>query len=326
VTPTAAAAVDAIRRGWAPIPAPAGEKAPRIPGWGNLRLTLADVPGYFSNNENIGIILGAASGGLVDIDLDCQEAIEIADLYLPATQAEFGRTTKLRSHRLFISSGVTKETFADPLDGAMLLELRSDGRDSGHHQTIFPPSIHPSGEQITWVGDVIAPAVFDASKLRMRAAWLAAGCLVMRYISPTAARTPAPDLLRLLWEFDHDLARPAYAWTKQAPPDATRNRRPHRTWAQRDLNLAEIVKSIPNNCDWEDWNRIGLAIFATSGGSEEGFVIFDDWSAKSAKYNPYHTANKWAAFRRCPPTRIGAGTLVHLTRQAGWRPSRTARQ
>ena len=50
------------------MPIPLGAKAPRIPNWPALRLTERDLPTHFSNGGNIGLILGAASGGLVDID------------------------------------------------------------------------------------------------------------------------------------------------------------------------------------------------------------------------------------------------------------------
>jgi hypothetical protein len=319
--------LDYCRRGWRVVPIPRGEKGPKLPEWGKLHLSPADLPRYFGNSENVGIILGPKSGSLVDVDLDCSEALEIADLYLPVTQAVFGRPSKPRSHRLFIAVNVIHEAFADPIDGTTLLELRGEGRDGGCHQTVFPPSIHPSGEQIAWVGDIVSPTAIAAAPLRLATAWLAVGCLVMRYVSPHAARHPAPDLPKILWEFDHTLGRAAYQWIGQPAPDAPKRQlRPQREWSRRDLDLAEIVHAIPNNGSWEDWNRIGLAIYASSGGSEDGGVVFDDWSAKSPKYNPYNTSDKWAAFHRCPPTRIGMGTLVHLAREAGWRPSEKARR
>jgi len=314
------------RRGWRVVPTPLREKAPQLREWGKLRVTLDDIPRYFGNGANVGVILGSKSGWLVDIDLDCTEALDIADLYLPVTRAEFGRQSKPRSHRLFIAVGATHEAFADPLDGATLLELRSEGRDGGCHQTIFPPSIHPSGERIEWCGDIIAPTAIAATALRLGVAWLAIGCLVMRYASPHAARNPEPDLPKILWEFDHTLGSTAYRWLGQPTPDAARRElRPQRDWSRRDLDLAEIVNAIPNNCDWENWNKIGMAIYAASNGSHDGAIIFDDWSAKSSKYNPYNTTAKWAAYRRCPPTRISMGTLVHLARQNGWRRSEKAR-
>src|SRR5262249_45527976 len=159
----------------------------------------------------------------------------------------------------------------------------------GAHLTLVPPSI-AGGEQRVWHGDAIDPAVIDAKVLRQRIAWLATGCLIARYVSPAAARIPAPDFPRLLWEFDHDLARPAYDLLGRLPPDAPR-RYPRRYAEQdpRDLDLAEIVHAIPNNYDWHGWNDIGLAIFAAARDGGDGFVIFDDFSAKSPAYNPNET-------------------------------------
>jgi Primase C terminal 2 (PriCT-2)/Bifunctional DNA primase/polymerase, N-terminal len=314
-----------VQRGWQPVPIPSGEKGPKLPGWGKLRLGIDDLPRHFGNNCNVGIILGPPSGELVDIDLDCSEAIDLADLYLPPTGAEFGRKSKPRSHRLYVAPGAVHEAFADPLDGTTLLELRAAGRDGGCHQTVFPPSVHPSGEAIGWSSDIIAPVVIETTPLRTVSAYLAMGCLIMRYISPTAARKPALDFPKLLWEFDHDLGRPAYRWLGEPDPDAPRRTpKPRSQQSRQELDLAEVVHAIPNDCSWEDWNRIGLAIFAASGGSGQGGVIFDDWSEKSSKYDPYVTAARWDHYRKYPPGRIGMGTLVYLARQAGWRPSRAS--
>jgi hypothetical protein len=310
-----------VARGWRVVPIPRGEKGPKLTGWGKLRLTFKDLPRYFNDNSNIGIILGPPSQELIDIDLDCPEAIVLADRYLPQTGAEFGRASKPRSHRLYIACGAIHEPFADPIDGSTLLELRAAGSDGGCHQTVFPPSVHPSGESIEWTSEIIAPSVADAAKLRRRCAWLAIGCLVRKYVSEHASERPAPDLPALLWEFDHDLGRPACRWLGAPDPDAPK---PPPRYSRPELDLAEIVHAIPNGCGWEEWNRVGLAIYAASGGSAAGGIIFDDWSAKSSKYNPYTTADRWNHYRRCPPSRIGKGTLVHLARQAGWRPTRAS--
>jgi hypothetical protein len=45
----------------------------------------------------------------------------------------------------------------------------------------------------------------------------------------------------------------------------------------RDIAAAMAV--IPNDgVDWEAWNNTGMAIYRATGGSDEGFRIFDDWS------------------------------------------------
>jgi hypothetical protein len=305
------------------VPVPLGEKVPNFAGWPDFNVDTAQVERQFAG-KNVAMQVGAKSGGHVDIDLDCFESIQLADLYLPVTDAEFGRASKPRSHRLFIAPGAIFEAFADPASGEMLLELRADGRTGGAHLTLLPPSV-TGGELRSWHGDTIAAAVVSAAALRLAAAWLAIGCLVMRYVSEHAARRPGPNLPQLLWEFDHELGRTACRWLGRPDPDAP-ERYPRRQseLSRRDLSLAEIVAAIPNNCSWEDWNRIGLAIYAASGGSGDGFIVFDDFSAKSPKYNPHEVQKRWFNYRRSPPSRIGMGTLARLARQAGWRPRGTA--
>ena len=86
-----------------------------------------------------------------------------------------------------------------------------------------------------------------------------------------------------------------------------------------ELRLEEVVAAIPNDgLSWDEWNRIGLAVFAASGGSDEGYIAFDAFSARSAKYDQYKTKARWQHYYRSPPSRIGVGTLVHLARQNGW--------
>ena len=67
--------------------------------WQNLRLTEADVPTCFNGVGNVGVILGKASDGLTDCDLDCREAVELAPKVLPET----GTVDGLASPDLIIS-------------------------------------------------------------------------------------------------------------------------------------------------------------------------------------------------------------------------------
>ena len=101
------------------------------------------------------------------------------------------------SHRLYIAPGAAYEAFADPLRERKntLLELRAPGCGGGVHQTLIPPSV-ADGERREWCGDVIAPAVVDASALRTACAWLAIASLIRRYVSKSASERPGPDLPR----------------------------------------------------------------------------------------------------------------------------------
>src|ERR1700719_1669357 len=266
-----AAVAEYQRRGWALVPIFAGAKRPVIKEWQNRRYSAAD----FRPGGNVAGILGVRSGSLVDIDLDCAEALALADLYLPATGAEFGRASRPRSHRLYIAPGA-----------------------------------------------VFGPPALEPRVLLRRLAWLAVGCLVMRYISASTAQRPGPDLARLLWEWDRDLGLAAYRWLGQPDPDAPqRCLRLRRELSQRDLDLSEIVAAIPNDCGWEEWNRIGMAIAAASGCSGEGFILWDKFSAQAPQYDPAKVKERWRNYRRSPPSRTGIGKLAALAHTAGWRPA-----
>jgi hypothetical protein len=72
------AAAALIRRGVAVIPVPAGEKNPGRTGWEALRITEEEIPGYWTNGQNVGLLCGKPSGDRVDVDLDPDEAVQIA--------------------------------------------------------------------------------------------------------------------------------------------------------------------------------------------------------------------------------------------------------
>jgi AAA domain/Bifunctional DNA primase/polymerase, N-terminal len=180
-----------------------------LSGWQSLRITADDLAIYFNGQpQNIGVLLGEASGGLVDVDLDCDAAVLLAPYFLPPTGATFGRDSKRRSHWLYFASIATKK-FRDPLvekqdategDKAMLVELRSTGA-----QTVFPGSTHQSGEAITW-DDSGDPARSEARELESAAARLAAASLLARYwprgSRNDAANALAGGLLRAGWPED----------------------------------------------------------------------------------------------------------------------------
>jgi len=138
---------------WCPIPIPEGRKGPILTDWPNFKLK----DGYRWKDPGVGIILGAKSGGLVDADLDAPEALEFAPLVLPKTPFIFGRDSSWRSHylyRIIDLKGKQPLALKDPEIGDVLIELRLSHQKNGEfraQQTLFPPSIHPSGEPIEWV-------------------------------------------------------------------------------------------------------------------------------------------------------------------------------
>jgi hypothetical protein len=87
---------------------------------------------------------------------------------------------------------------------------------------------------------------------------------------------------------------------------------------QADIDrVAAALAVIPNNdIHWNEWNRIGMATWRATAGSDDGFKAFDTWSQKSKKYDQEKTTARWKHYFRSPPTALGFGTLHHLADQA----------
>jgi hypothetical protein len=168
-----------IQSGWPVVPIPHGGKAPSGKEWQKQRITDAEVDHHFGPNSNIGVLLGKPSGDLIDIDLDCMEAIKLAPRFLPFTPAIFGRLSRPQSHYLYFCE-TSKATFKNA-DGNMLVELRSTGG-----QTVFPGSTHPSGECIAWHVEG-KPATVSAKIIRAAVALLAA-CALLAQVWNTGSR------------------------------------------------------------------------------------------------------------------------------------------
>lgn len=127
-------------RGYVPIPIPLGEKAPIFRGWQNTRLPPSEFTKQFGGMGNIGLLTGAPSGWLIDVDLDCPEAVALAAEYLPHTGAVIGHPANPLSHYFYIAVGMRRRQFRDPDTGEMIAEIRSSRQVSN-----VGPGLHPSG-------------------------------------------------------------------------------------------------------------------------------------------------------------------------------------
>jgi RecA-family ATPase len=165
------------QRGWATVPIPTRSKACLLNNWPQLRITPETAAEHFNSEpKNVGVLLGAPSGGLLDVDLDSPEACALAPHLLPETGAVFGRESNPNSHCLYIAADTAPATtkFEDKELGT-IAELRSTGA-----QTVFPGSIHVSGEPITWEAQG-APARVNGVALRTAVARLAAAALITHH-------------------------------------------------------------------------------------------------------------------------------------------------
>jgi DNA polymerase I-like protein with 3'-5' exonuclease and polymerase domains len=202
-----------LARGELSVPVPPRTKKCVEPDWSSLRITEGNIDHLFQPNGNIGLLLGEPSGGLVDIDLDCPEAIAAAPHLLPETDRVSGRESAPQSHYWYATDhppDKAGDEYLDPIarSGARtcLVELRSTGG-----MTVIPPSIypaepekgHPRPERCVWHGHG-QPTQVTITELREAVGEVASAALLARHW-PAGARHDvslalAGGLLRAEWK------------------------------------------------------------------------------------------------------------------------------
>lgn len=165
-----------VTNGWEPLRLPPREKRPKGP-WKDARTwSPTEIEQAFSGGANIGIALGDRSAGLIDIDFDCLEAAAFGRLLLPDLPA-FGRLGSPESHRVAVCKlDKNRYVFQLPdevakrssMSRSVLLEIRGNG-----HQTMFPPSTHPSGEKVEWCDNPPDVPTVSAFELRHKCGLIA---------------------------------------------------------------------------------------------------------------------------------------------------------
>uniref|UniRef100_A0AAU8B355 Polymerase/primase n=1 Tax=Dulem virus 38 TaxID=3145756 RepID=A0AAU8B355_9CAUD len=178
------AALDAYRRGMTPIPVPRHSKGPTMAGWNKLRWPDPETdPGNgevavrkafeeytAGGSTNLGVVLGEASGDLIDVDLDHPTAQRLKSYLLPYTAAVHGRETSRASHFWYRAKPgtlpSTRRLKIPAGEGSgVSVEIRGNGA-----QTLVPPSIHPATaetycwEKEPWGGEE-GPALVDGTEL-----------------------------------------------------------------------------------------------------------------------------------------------------------------
>jgi len=103
--------------------------------------------------QNVGTFTGheiSTGKFLVDVDFDLAETVPLSKGILPRTDFGFGRASRFVSHAFYTIPAPIPSIVFDDINGRPIVELRCCKSDlSIGLQTMLPPSIHPSGEEIT---------------------------------------------------------------------------------------------------------------------------------------------------------------------------------
>jgi len=281
-----------VANGYRPVPLRPGEKSPIPKKWPDY--TFADGDDRTFASAGTGLITGAIIGVDVDV-LDQALADRVSEIVVqrlgPAPE-RVGQWPK----RLFMYR--TNAPFSKKVSSSY--RLPNDAPDAkGHRVEILAQGqqfvafgVHPgTGKPYSWNG-AGNPLTVPAEKLR----------------SISEAQAAA-----LVTEIDAVLAEHGTPAGKLRSTDGQREHAPNEALRADPDRVRAAIAAIPNNdLAWDDWFYLGMAIKGALG--DEGYDAWEGFSAKSTKKNdPMETTKAWAGFK---PTRIGAGTVFHLAREA----------
>jgi len=282
--------------GYAPLPIWPGQKKPSVRReWQNYRFKEDDLATYAAHG--IGIL--TRNTPAVDIDVrDARIARKLDRLVtrtLGVAPERIGLPPKsLRVYRLSgkpfgkLATGDYHLPGDAPGAKAHKVEILADGQQfvaySNHKDTGKPYNWNGDGNPlITSVQDL--PPITEQ---QAKALIAAADRLLAKYGTPVSERAQSDD---------------------DGPRESNENLK-----ADDPQQLRAALAHIKNDdLAYDDWINVGLAIKGALGA--DGEQDFAKWSALSEKNDPDATAKAWKSFK---PDRIGAGTIVHLAKEAGW--------
>lgn len=82
--------------------------------------------------------------------------------------------------------------------------------------------------------------------------------------------------------------------------------------AMLERMASRALKFISPDVDMRTWYKIGMGLYRSFG--DDGFGLFDKWSAKSEKYRAEEMPDRWRSFS---DTRVSIGSLFHYAKEHG---------
>lgn len=135
-------------------------------------------------------------------------------------------------------------------------------------------------------------------------------------------RKGTPRLAHIVDESDAEVELHTIFQLLKGVSDAEDGPRSFAATAADPQDLESAMETIPNsNLEWDQWNAIGMALYAATSGSDFGRDLWCSFSSRSPKDDPRRTEERWRHFSSSPPTSTGAGALYARAAKAqpGWR-------
>ena len=132
------------------------------------------------------------------------------------------------------------------------------------------------------------------------------------WINPLEVIQDAPDFIL-------DMVVKSRIRQTKTPPTLDLGQTPQRLQLSDGWTIDDVhdhLSCINPDIGYDEWIQIGMAL------QDEGvpFEVWDRWSANGTKYKQNEMAAHWRSFK--PNGGVSYGTVVHMAKQGGWKPSR----
>jgi hypothetical protein len=288
----------AIRNGYEIIPIKPGTKRPPFDGWEDIRATEAHLGRWVGNgraDHGLGIL--ARKTPLVDIDCRDPEIVEkmisFTEQLIGETLHRTGQAPKTglvyRTDKPF--KKVNSRVFIDPENPTYFDE--KEGREKalgqklevlGDGQQFVAFAIHP---------DTHEPYRWSDKEAPHNVAWDQ-----LPEITRGEAEEIAAEFERLCEEAGWQVKR---GTALKARPDREADEDDEFTHddAKIDLSTQELsvkLGLVPGADDYDTWLQVGMALWHQYDGTNEGLILWHEWSAQASNYDSDVCDDKWPTF------------------------------
>ncbi|MEO6609317.1 MAG: AAA family ATPase [Aestuariivirga sp.] len=309
-------------QGFPVLPIIPGDKYPAIPtigtdedgkptvawrhlsGWQDGFRLLDDATSAMMGDSSVGILAGHGESPVIGIDVDLLDKSQVEMIRRCAVE-HLGSTALVRQGQApkILMVYRTEKPIQSFSQGKI------DIIGTGRQFVAF--GRHPSGTDYTWKLGESSPAETPVSDLP-----LVTPEMLDKFFAALAEKHMLKDA-----GLDFSTRKSEYqsiSGQLVADPDKIRG---------SEEVLREALKNIPNRGGWQDWNYIGMAVYAASGGAGWGFSLYDNWSQTSPRHGARNqsgkgdtTVDRWAHYHRSPPTRnAGAKAIFKMAQElSGW--------
>lgn len=90
-------------------------------------------------------------------------------------------------------------------------------------------------------------------------------------------------------------------------------------WNADLTKLRSALAVLPSDDYIGEWLPVGAALYHSSAGHADALALWEEWSRKSAKFEPDACAKKWSTFDKYAAARATIASIYWRAQQAGWR-------